>query len=341
MFFVVLALAAPREVTRGETSGGWLLWRYHIVILEISVRTEYKVIIWNECVCDYITLTTFDVRAYGRLVECAAVVGISDDGDPIEARMMQYDGLRFKSGFIGKGMQKGLTHHIVTVSGALSGAFLREVMSGGNVLDSLVCTRLDIQLTVSEGSTRNDSNDIISGIFERVNAAYETMVDEKGGRPRKTLHMNGRQYGSTVYIGAMGADRLIRCYEKQGIELYGIRYEAQLRGAISRLAFVAIVNGLSIEKLLKGELTLVPDTRVVFPGFWGAVDRECVQPIRVITGLTDIERKIVWLHRQVSPTLVLLRNELGDRAFNRLLANLCEESLTGSDGGDSMRSEFN
>lgn len=228
------------------------------------------------------------------------------------AAKLGYSGLSCEGMFIG-------TRHdgaMLTLSGQTAKELWREVMQ-----PPATCTRIDIQVTVrAEGFTIEPSKYVASDA-----AAANEELPESRQRLIKTVQDN--RGGMTCYIGSRQSDSFLRCYHKSAKDpdAYGDgawRYEVQYNrdvapGVVERLIESTARPADLACSFVYGWMY----TRALMPSWRLAGDIQVVK--RETLPLTELDKKLAWLYKQVRPTVETL-----------MAQNLTEETLVALLGRD-------
>ena len=222
------------------------------------------------------------------------------------------------SGLSCEGMFLGTRHDgaMLTLSGQTAKELWREVFHV-----AATCTRIDVQVTVrAEGYTIEPSKYVASDA-----AAANEELPESRQRLIKTVQDN--KGGMTCYVGSRQSDSFLRCYHKsaQDSDIYGDhawRYEVQYNrdvapGVIERLLESTARPPELASSFVYGWMY----TRGIMPPWRLAGEIQVVK--RETLPLTELDKKLAWLYKQVRPTVEAL-----------MAQNLTEETLIALLGRD-------
>lgn len=219
------------------------------------------------------------------------------------------------SGLACEGMFVGTRHDgaMLTLSGQTAKELWREVIQY-----PATCTRIDIQVTVrAEGFTIEPSKYVASDA-----AAANEELPESRQRLIKTVQDN--RGGMTCYIGSRQSDSFLRCYHKsaQDPDIYGDhawRYEVQYNrdvapGIVERLIESTAKPADLASSFVYGWMY----TRGLMPSWRLAGEMQIVK--RETIPLTELDKKLAWLYKQVRPTVeALLAQDLTEETLVALL----------------------
>lgn len=149
-------------------------------------------------------------------------------------------------------------------------------------------------------------------------------------------------YAATGYFGSRSSDKLVRCYDKweeSDGEIDAIRWEVQYKDELADAALRDVVSrhrddgGQFLAALIARQVAGAIDFRDAQSGrradertrlaWWQSIVDDCAGTIRItVSRITSaLEEKLVWLHKQVAPTLAQLF-EAAPHVFSRIVHQL-------------------
>lgn len=229
------------------------------------------------------------------------VLGGEGSDSPRPQNLLGYTGRAYGAAWIGERNGDVLVQ--------ASGAAARHIWWLPGSLGA-VCTRLDIQATFRVANTP-------TAVVRAAALASEHARRGAVGRPWKIRWIDGHGDGDTTYIGSRHSDAMCRVYDKSmespGEELYrdAVRFEVELKGDASRAAWPMVSRH---NDRRQQEMSVLAEA-FAERGILDLGERLAVQPLvfHVKRPDTLAEQKLLWLERQVRPTVQwLLRNGFGD-----------------------------
>lgn len=191
-------------------------------------------LVLNVPMCDYLTLTAWQ-SDYLKILFSEASAG----EEPREGvKHENYTGYQSEHAFFGTGIQKGVLHHILQISGAIS-----DEMAERSFLDDSDknCSRIDLQITCP-------------GSMDMWRFA-----DRKKQGKRNVQYMEKKGL-ATVYIGSFLSDKLVRVYMKSK---HMLRFEVMYKGRRAMPMWEALqmaqISRVTIGQFLRYELQSLND----------------------------------------------------------------------------------
>ena len=248
---------------------------------------------------DYLRVTTQDRAAKNSLMRYYRQVRERDEKQGYK----EQNGGAF--GFVGKKCRHALFGEkrewaMLQVSGY-------EAKLGWQVAgEGTQASRIDLQLTIWVGSGE------VSNQIRRDYEAACRHVRPKA-RPIEVKLIESRGRAQTLYLGSRSSDVFCREYDK--FEESGkpehegcVRYEVELKGRASKALWAQLVLGkTSLRKLLELVMVLYGERGIKLP-----IEDLDEQDIRIPQPeKTKTEDTLMWLNRQVAPTVARLVGEMG------------------------------
>lgn len=280
---------------------------------------------FNEVVCDYIRLTTYDAPSYEFIVrECFPFTSFLGREEECGVHVMQYTGERRGAYFAGVGKQRGKDHFFIQVSGGESHQLLQKLIMLNRPLD-VRCTRFDLQATFVR---KDDWKDLISCAIDLKDD--EIKFNRTGPKPKITAYM-GEDTLNTINIGTRKrSNSYFRFYDKRfpGMNQTFRRFEIEFKREKGAKLFNLALGGANLKSLWREEMLKMPDE--FFEWNDGLLDfvssGEAVQEVRVKKKATDLMSRINWLRDGVyEPWLEIADDPLLMWAGYGLLYNLFSE----------------
>lgn len=182
-----------------------------------------------------------------------------------------------------------------------------------------VCTRID--LAVDDYANQLD--------FQLLTDASKSK-NVVGFRCGKTIESYGTaRDGKTVYCGARTAPKFARFYEKEGCQRFEVEYKANLAAAIfaDYLECSSSDSGIVLSSILRSSISFAfrPDRNLCRSKEyeWWASFKERVTGTFVKVNASkprpSLDRTLKWIHRNVSKSLLLMRQALGNLWTEKML----------------------
>lgn len=245
----------------------------------------------NKPMCDWLTLTTFEERAFYNVDVQIPKVG--------EERRLQYKGHSWEGVFAGSALQGGKKHYMVQSSGEQAHRFLDWVRTNTLSIYDWNVTRIDLQITIDLPEDWNTRK------------VYDSLVAWDGpGRPRKIAVVMSGDGNDTIYIGSRTSDRFTRLYVKP---LDGghkaLRFETEYKGDHAHTVYAACYRDEdALAPILAQELNDLPaingTARMLFLKALGVNGHK--PAIKRTTGQNST---LDWLRDTVTPSLERLAND--------------------------------
>jgi len=249
-----------------------------------------------ECQADWLTLTCHDPdRAATFRAWANHLLGYEQH----EGNQRRPFGLRGYVGAIAGRVRHGSREDgdLVMLSGDIAQLELERGMA---LADN--CSRIDLAVTVRQEPFDTD--------LERASyEAYLLSPTHEGRRARARL-VQSDDAGATFYLGSRDSDVMLRLYNKQaesGDPHYRAchRYELELKGERAGLVATEYARTLAQPEYVQSVMTDYCRNRGVAPIF------PACEGIALVPGFrrrSDVESSLLWLERQVQPTVRRLRD---------------------------------
>jgi len=252
---------------------------------------------------DYLTATLPSTAPTGSLwvFRCLAVLDTLEEmGYQVQPRtMMGYYGASAGNCFVGE-RDDG---YLLQLTGFHANNHFRDVYRS-----DMHVSRLDVQMSVKY--------DVMPHyiLMEAYNGATDSNSRLSPARRRKLVRITGSDGGGTLYIGAPSSDQRGRLYNKE-IQSQNPdyertwRYEVVYRNQVATELARYVPAELDARSLWSQSCvaTWYSNRGVAIDGI--GADKSFVMPL-IKTLPSDVEKKLLWLERQVAPTVRYLR-ELG------------------------------
>ena len=245
---------------------------------------------------DYLRFTTYAPEEYellrNNLEMLASVEGRS-------AKVMQYDGVAWDSGFAGEGRQnlsgEVYRHFLVQSSGEWASRYYPYVEKY-----EFKCTRCDIQLTLKM------PEDYVARELVDVLRSGKAVWKHRKRQLNLVESDNGLD---TVYIGSRKSDRVIRFYVKMGSDgRRYLRFEVEYKGVLAPRVWGNRSDSY-IPELLHYEFFQLPQVDVTGWRIFGEYLEGFLEgEVRHPKYVQDENRTLLWLERQVQPAVKRLAN---------------------------------
>lgn len=240
----------------------------------------------NETMVDYLTVTTEYAEIASQWLE-KLELEYGTDGD----RIKRYEGYRgLDNGtqcFIGQSVGKAKKHYIMQISGEMANRCIGWVDPETVENEQVRVTRIDVQRTIEQPERWSQ-------------IAYADDCETMGHKPSVSRSRDPINRGEneliTVYTGTKKSGRLNRLYQKVMLsgELF-LRYETEYSRGYSIAVYKAIVQGISLDAILTGE-----------------IDRRKMGSLLIFSGTDEshepkqekreiVDKKEAWLMRDILP----------------------------------------
>lgn len=251
----------------------------------------------NNTAVDWLTLTTF---ARDSITKELLLSELETSGkQKRDSAIRGYTGQQCEGAFVGRGMQAGKEHLMARYSGDLADRMSRVLRTW-----PLECSRIDLQITAPLHLRIEDSYDSFYRFLGEVNKHEEA----KWPKNRSVDGVLSPDGFCTAYIGSRQSERFYRVYIKESTGVYFIRFEVEFKGKDGLAGKVwrrIRENRTAVYEILKYEIGTLPDSLLLssLRAHMAHGESWCVSQER---RMTDPNKTLKWLKRQVSPAMLRL-----------------------------------
>jgi hypothetical protein len=249
--------------------------------------------------CDWLTLSTFDHAEYGSMHTYTTMVDRQRLSLTRQAKRMQYVGQQGDGYFLGEGRQDGLPHFLLQAWGARAQEVLHYALLFHSHVDSVRCTRMDLQVTSGRGHAGD-----VPAVAEHLRSGEDVVWPGRGPRPQVSYFSHDDER-DTLYIGSRVSPRFWRAYNKEVNGELRLRLELEAKGWLGSEFWRAMCDEgeRAMPSLLFGELKAMPRALVEMVADVVDIEADGTRVARPIENKVEEARTVAWLMETVLPCL--------------------------------------